>query len=315
MGLLKTIEKIYGNDFHMDLWQLKIFKAVIDLEGFSRAAEAIHLTQPTVSSHIRDLEAHFGCRLIDRMGKTAKATRAGELLYEYADRMLKLAAETESAVAEFLGHISGQIAIGGSTIPGGYILPRQIGGFTRIYPEVRIRLHVSDTRQIIDEVLAGRLDFGMVGAEAESGHIVQKALIRDEMRLIVRADHPWADHREIELNRLCSQPFLLREPGSGTRKSLEQQLARAGLSMDGFTVAAELGSTASVIQGIKSGMGISILSPIAVEDERKSGSLKALAVTGLDLSRHFYLTTRRERTPSPASRALMDYLEKQMAPA
>ncbi|MGM0788435.1 MAG: LysR family transcriptional regulator, partial [Thermodesulfobacteriota bacterium] len=114
----------------MDLWQLRVFKKVIELEGFSKAADAVHLTQPTVSSHIRDLEAHFGCRLVDRMGKTAVPTKAGELLYTHACRLIEMAGQMETELAEFLGNIEGEIAVGGSTIPGGYILPRLIGDFT-----------------------------------------------------------------------------------------------------------------------------------------------------------------------------------------
>lgn len=297
----------------MDLWQLKIFKAVIDLEGFSRAARAVHLTQPTVSSHIRELEEHFGCRLVDRMGKKAVATKAGALLYDYAARLLQMAEQAETALSEFLGKISGDLEIGGSTIPGGYILPRLIGEFSRRHPEVRIRVHVGDTAQIIEDIAGGRLDFGIVGAETDHRRISQKALIHDEMRLIVPAGHRWASRKRVELHQLAGEPFILREQGSGTLKSLEKNLQEAGMDLDSLTVVAELGSTASVIQGIKSGIGVSVLSPIAVDDELRGGSLKALAIRGLNLSRNFYLTAHADRTPSPAAKAFMDYLESRLA--
>lgn len=294
----------------MDLWQLKVFKKVLDLEGFSKAAEAVHLTQPTVSSHIRDLEEHFGCRLVDRMGRKAVPTKAGELLYEHTCRILQMAEHTETALAEFLGKIGGEISVGGSTIPGGYILPSLIGDFTKVYPQVHIRVHVGDTEQIINDIFALKLDFGIVGAETDKSRILQKPLITDEMRLIVRADHRWASRKSVSMEELTDEPFILREQGSGTLKSLAKNLEQEGYSLESFKVAAELGSTASVIQGIKSGIGISVLSPIAVSDELRSGSLKALSINGLDLTRHFYLTTHKDRTPSPACRAFMDYLVK-----
>ncbi|MFP4256621.1 MAG: selenium metabolism-associated LysR family transcriptional regulator [Desulfobacterales bacterium] len=297
----------------MDLWQLRVFKKVIDLEGFSKAADAVHLTQPTVSSHIRDLEAHFGCRLIDRMGKTAVATKAGELLYVHACRLLEMAGQMETELAEFLGKIGGDIFVGGSTIPGAYILPRFIGDFTRAYPEVRIRVSVGDTEQIIDDIVASRLDFGIVGAGTEKNSLSQKSLLKDEMRLIVRADHKWASRAEVSVEKLAAEPFILREKGSGTLKSLEKKLEQAGVSLQSFRVAAELGSTASVIQGIKSGIGISVLSHIAVADELRAGTLKSLSIKGVDLTRHFYLTVRKDRTPSPACREFMGYLVKSAA--
>ncbi len=292
----------------MDLWQLKVFKKVIDLRGFSRAAEAVHLTQPTVSSHIKDLEAHFGCRLIDRMGRRVVATKAGEILYKHACMLLEMAGNMETELSEFLGTIAGEISAGGSTIPGSYILPGLIGDFTRVHPAVRIRVYVGDTEQIINDIAASKLDFGIVGAETEKSRISQKSLIKDEMRLIVRADHRWASRVAVSLEELTGEPFILREQGSGTLKSLEKKLKLTGADLGSLSVAAELGSTASVIQGIKSGIGISVLSPIAVADELRAGSLKALVINGLDLTRHFYLTTHMDRTPSPACRAFMDYL-------
>ena len=107
----------------MDLWQLHIFCKVVDLKSFSRAGRAVHLSQPTVSSHIKDLEAHFDCRLIDRLAKEAVPTKAGLLLYRYAKRMIALREETESAMAEFKGQVKGSLNLGGSTIPGAFVLP------------------------------------------------------------------------------------------------------------------------------------------------------------------------------------------------
>ena len=141
----------------MDLWQLKIFCKVVELKSFSNAGKVVHLSQPTVSSHIKDLEDHFGCRLIDRLSKEAVATKAGDLLYRYAREILALCDEAETAVAEFNGKIKGKLLLGGSTIPGGYLLPRIIGKFKRKFPDVTIALTIADTEKIIDEVLSGYL--------------------------------------------------------------------------------------------------------------------------------------------------------------
>lgn len=294
----------------MDLWQLRIFQKVVELEGFSKAAEAVHLTQPTVSSHIKELETHFGCQLVDRMGKKAIATKAGRLLYDYAERLIALADETEKAMAEFMGKVSGNLAVGGSTIPGGYILPRVMGEFTRRYPKVSVSIRVGDTEQIIRDILNTELDLGVVGAEADRSRIIQKKLIADEMRLIVPVGHKWAGKSSIDLKSLIEEPFIIREKGSGTLKSLQKTLASHNIGLNAFHIAAELGSTASVIQGIKSGIGVSILSTIAVADEIEAGTLKALSVQGIDLTRNFYLTYHKDRTPSPLCRAFMEYLEE-----
>ncbi len=297
----------------MDLWQLKIFQKVVELEGFSRAADAVHLTQPTVSSHIKELETHFGCQLVDRMGKKAIATKAGKLLYSYAERLISLADETETAMAEFLGKISGHLAVGGSTIPGSYLLPRVIGEFTKRYPKVKVSISIGDTEQVIRDILDSHLDFGVVGAEADKSRIDQKQLLADEMRLIVPADHKWAKKNTVDLQSFLKEPFILREKGSGTLKSLQKSLAAKGIDLKSLRIAAELGSTSSVIQGIKSKIGVSIVSPIAVADELEAGTLKSLSIKGLDLTRNFYLTFHRDRTPSPLAKAFMEYLEEQFA--
>ena len=165
----------------MDLWQLQIFCKVVDLKSFSRAAQAVHLSQPTVSSHIKDLEDHFDCRLIDRLAKEALPTKAGRLIYRYAKRMISLRDEAESAMAEFKGKIKGSLDLGGSTIPGAFVLPTIIGAFTTRFPEVHISLSIADTRQIIESILCGDLELGVVGAVSTNTSILQTHLVEDEM--------------------------------------------------------------------------------------------------------------------------------------
>jgi len=177
----------------MDLWQLHIFCNVVEQKSFSKAGKIVHLSQPTVSSHIKDLENHFGCRLIDRLSKKAVPTKEGELLYQYALKLIALRNEAETALTRFKGRIKGTLVVGGSTIAGSYILPRVIGGFLRNYPDVFLSLKVRDTGEIIQDILAGKLELGVVGARASDKQLTQTILLKDEMRLIVPADHPWAD--------------------------------------------------------------------------------------------------------------------------
>ncbi|MBU0987716.1 MAG: LysR family transcriptional regulator [Proteobacteria bacterium] len=293
----------------MDLWQLHIFCKVIELKGFSKAGQAVHLSQPTISSHIKDLENHFECQLIDRMGKEALPTKAGELLYGYARRLIALKEETETAMAEFQGMIKGRLVIGGSTIPGGYLLPKLIGAFTNQHPDVTVALIIGDTKKIIEDTLSGELEAGVVGAESSDKRIVQNKLIEDEMQLIVPADHKWADKNHIKLEMLFKEPFIIREHGSGTLQSINHSLMKKGYTKEDLSVIAEMGSTQAVIQGIKSKLGISILSTIAITEELQAGTLKALAVQGLDLKRSFYLTRNQHRSTSPLCKAFIKFLE------
>ncbi len=295
----------------MDLWQLHIFCKVVEYKSFSKAGKAVHLSQPTISSHIRDLEDHFGCRLIDRLARQAAPTRAGELLYAYARRLISLREETEAALAEFQGRIKGRLVIGGSTIPGTYILPRLVGDFTRAHPEATVALRIGDTDKIIEETLEGRIEFGIVGAKSKDKRIAQEKVIEDEMRLIVPAAHPWAGQKSIPFNRLTNEPFISRERGSGTLKSIQICLSRGAASTESLAIVAEMGSTEAVCQGIKNGVGISILSTLAVAEELQAGTLMALALEGIDLTRAFYLTTHKSRSPSPLCRAFLALIRRE----
>ena len=296
----------------MDLWQLNIFCKVIELKSFSKAGKNVNLSQPTVSIHIKDLEDHFGCRLIDRFSKEAVPTKAGKLLYQYARRLIALRDETEVALAEFQGKIKGCLFIGASTIPGVYILPPIIGAFIKTYPEVKVSLIIGDTEKIIHDTLTGILELSMVGAKTADKGVSQEKLIEDEMRLVVPTEHKWAKKNSIRLNMLFIEPFIVRERGSGTLKSIQNNLTEKGHSLNDFKIVAEMGSTEAVSQGIKNKVGISILSLIAVSDDIKAGKLKALEIEGLSLKRSFFLTIRKHRSLSPLGRVFIKFLRKEL---
>ncbi len=294
----------------MDLWQLHIFTKVVELKSFSKAGAAIHLSQPTVSSHIKDLEDHFECRLIDRMGKEALPTKAGALLYGYARKLLTLKNETETALAQFKGKTKGHLVVGGSTIPGGYILPQIIGSFIKNYPEVTVSLEIGDTEDIVKAIREGLIEIGLVGARYSDKNLIQEEVIRDSMALVIPPDHTWKDLRRVTLDMLKDEPFIAREYGSGTLKSLTRSLQDAGSESSALKIVATMGNTAAVRQGVKSGIGVSILSTKAVEDDLANGKLLALDVEGVDLSRYFFLTTHRSRTLSPLCQSFAEAIRE-----
>lgn len=295
----------------MDLWQLHVYCKVIELKSFSKAAAMVHLSQPTVSSHIKDLESYFGTRLIDRMAREALPTKAGELLYGYARKLILLRSETEAAMAEFHGKIKGTLKLGGSTIPGGYLLPKVISAFSKKHPEVKISLHIGDTKQIIEQTLAGQLEVSVVGAKTTDRNTEQKVLLEDELCLIVPSNHKWAKKKKIEISKVFKEPFILREKGSGTLKSFQLSLLKKGFDIEDLNTVAELGSNEAIRQAVKLNTGISILSALGVSDDVQHGLLKTLSISGLDMKRYFYLTTNRKRSTSPVSKAFIRFIQKE----
>ncbi len=295
----------------MDLWRLQIFCRVVELRSFSKAAKAVYLSQPTVSSHIKDLENHFDCKLVDRLGREVIPTKAGSLLYDYATKIIALKKEAENALTEFQGKIKGHLTIGGSTIPAGYILPPLLGKFKEDYPGVVVTLIQGDTGRIIMDTLRGNVELGIVGAKAQEAQLVQKKIIDDEMFLIVPQQHRWATKRHVAMDELVTEPFIMREPGSGTRKSMEQVLEKADQPVGSLNVVAEMGSTEAIRQGIKAGVGVSILSECAVREELAAGSLKKVKIQGVSFRRAFYLTVHRHRTQSPLCRTFIKFLDRE----
>ncbi len=292
----------------MDLWQLQIFCKVIELQSFSKAALSVHLSQPTVSSHIKDLEQHFGCILIDRLARQATPTPSGKILYHYARQLLDLRDEAERALADYHGRYAGLLPMGGSTIPGNYLLPVIIGAFKKQYPRVRIQLTIGDSRDIMAKVLSGDVEMGLVGARPDDRHLGCTPVGADVMRLVVPATHKWHRRLSIHVDEIIEEPLIVRELGSGTRKAFEQGLHKIGRQLDDFAIIAEMGSTTAVLQAVKSGLGISILSMLAVKEEQRRGGLWALAIEGLAIERAFYLVQDRRRTASPLARVFQEHL-------
>ena len=295
----------------MDLWRLQVFCRVVELRSFSGAAKAVCLSQPTVSTHVKDLENRFECKLVDRLGREVIPTKAGSLLYGYATKIIALTQETENALAEFQGKIKGRLTIGGSTIPAGYILPALLGKFKEDYPEVVVTLVQGDTQRIIRATLEGKVELAIVGAKAKEVQLVQKKIIDDQMFLITPGGHRWAGKRSVVMRELVREPFIIREAGSGTRQSIDVVLHKSGHSLDSLNVVAEMGSTEAVRQGIKAGLGVSILSECAVAEELTTGSLKKVKLGGITFKRAFYLTFHRHRTQSPLCQTFIKFLNRQ----
>jgi DNA-binding transcriptional LysR family regulator len=298
----------------MDLRRLEIFAKVAELGSFSRAAEALYLTQPTVSEHVRALEDELGVQLLDRLGRGAAATRAGELLLGYARRILALAAEARQAVDQFQGRMSGELIVGGSTIPGEYVLPGLMAEFRAKYPDVSITLLIGSSRQVATWLEEGRVEVGIVGARPASRALESRELMSDELVVVVGAGHGWATRRSVTLSDVRSEPMIVRERGSGSRDALEQALKRAGTDLGDFRVVAEMGSTQAIKQAVRAGVGIAIISQRAVDLECRANLVACLRIDDLTITRAFSIVSSRERSRSPLAQAFLEFIESQFPP-
>jgi DNA-binding transcriptional LysR family regulator len=297
----------------MDARQLEIFVKVAELGSFSKAAGALFLTQPTVSEHIRGLEEELGVRLLDRLGRGAAPTKAGQLLLGYARRILELHREARQALDQFQGRMSGELVVAASTIPGEYVLPALIGRFKEKYPDIAISLLIGDTQRVVEWVLEGRAELAVAGAQIDHRALEYRELMPDELVLVVSAAHPWHGKKTATLEEVRAESLIVRERGSGSRHALERALAEVGLDLSDFRVVGEMGSTQAIKQGVKAGVGISLISKRAVAEECQHGTLHCVKVKDLRFSRAFYLVTSTTRTRSPLAEAFRAFLISESA--
>lgn len=295
----------------MDLRRLEIFAKVAELGSFSRAAESLFLTQPTVSEHVRALEDELGVQLLDRLGRGTTPTRAGTLLLGYAKRMLALGREARQAVDQFQGRMLGELVVGGSTIPGEYVLPALIGQFKRKYPDISLCLLIGGSQMVSGWVEEGRVEVGVVGARPASRSLAAVELMSDELTVVVSREHRWAGRGSVTLAEVQEEPMIVRERGSGSRQALEHALDGVGLDLAAFRVVGEMGSTQAIKQGVRAGVGIALISKRAVLDECRANLVCCLPVDGVTIARSFYLVTHRDRSRSPLAQAFVDFVESQ----
>jgi DNA-binding transcriptional LysR family regulator len=289
--------------------ELEIFSRVVELESFSGAAEAVFLVQASVSERIASLEKKVGVRLLDRLGRKVVPTAAGELLYKHAILFLEMKETAQFEMERFLGLEQGEISLGGSTIPGEYILPDLIGKFNQQHPQLAVRLSIADSSEIKNRVLAGELELGVIGTKSQHPNLLCRQLWQDELVLAVPIRHRWARRKTVSLQELWGAPFILREEGSGTLKILDAYLRKSGKGgADTLNISARFGSSTAVKEGIKAGLGLSILSARAIETEVKAGLLKALKIRGLSMSRAFFLIRNKQRIASPSCQAMLNFL-------
>jgi DNA-binding transcriptional LysR family regulator len=295
----------------IDFRHLETFCRIAGLKSFSKAADDLFLTQPTVSGHILSLEQSLCLRLFDRTSREVRLTKAGEVFLEYASKILSLRKDLLNALSEFSEGIRGDLSLGASTIPGEYLLPKLMGDFKREHPHFIISLKIADTKEIIQYVLQDSVEFGIIGAKLNHPSLHYEKYEEDEIIVVAPSDHPLTRKRRVNLEELLNEPWIIREEGSGTQIALEKALRKKGKSLKQFNVVMEMGSTSSVKEGVKAKLGLAFISGRATEEEVRQGFLSRIDVEGIEpISRQIYIVSHRGRTLSPIGTAFLRFLKR-----
>jgi DNA-binding transcriptional LysR family regulator len=297
--------------FTIDFRHLETFCRVAALKSFSRAADDLFLTQPTVSGHILSLERSLSLRLFDRTGREVRLTNAGEMFLGYASKILTVRKDLLNALSEFSQGIRGELSLGASTIPGEYLLPRLMGDFKREHPRFTLSLKISDTKEIVQDLLQGHIEFGLIGAKVNHPSLHYETFEDDEIIVIAPSDHPLTRRKNVGFEDLLKEPWIIREEGSGTQMAVERALRKKGKSLKDFNVAIEMGSTSSVKEGVKAKLGLAFISRRAVEEELNRHLFTSIPLEGLEsIFRQIYIVSLRGKTVSPLGMEFLRFLRK-----
>jgi DNA-binding transcriptional LysR family regulator len=296
----------------MDIHRLEVFCRVVELKSFTRAAESCSLSQPTVSEHIRGLEALLGHKLLERIKGGVQPTPVGRVFYQYARTIVQTRNDALEAVEQFQGKITGSLIIGASSIPGTYLLPLFVSSFVANHPDCQIELRISDTQETVDSVAEGSLEIGLVGAKLTNRKVAFEEVAGDELVLAVTTDHRWASKQAIVPEELSEEPFISRERGSGTLWVTNQVLEQSGFNTGNLKVSAKMDTSESVRQGIKAGVGVSILSRRAVDEDVRQGALSTVEISGIRFFRSLYLAFHKNRQLSPLGSAFLNHVRERV---
>ncbi len=291
----------------MNLNQLKVFCEVVERQGFTRAAEALYLTQPAVSRQVRELEQHYGVELFEQIGKRIYPTEAGNTLYSYAKQVFHTLDDLEVEVNQLKGLKAGHLRIAASATAGTYLLPPLLGRFKRKYPGVEVTLEIHNSQQVEQRLLQyQQLDLGVTERPVHEEALYSEPFDTDELVVIVAPDHQLAGRESLGISDLQGERFILREIGSGTRTLLDEEFARLDLRVRPVM---ELGSTAALKQAVAANLGISICSSRSIGLEVDAGLLKMLHCDGIRLVREIRFVHHKDRRLSRAASAFLQILK------
>src|SRR5215216_797175 len=291
----------------MDTRQLAAFCAVVERKSFSQAAERLGVTQPAVSLQIRSLEQRLGRQLLDRSGRRVEPTEAGLRLYASAQRLLALEEQLLQDVAGAdEGELAGTLDLGASTGPGGAVVPVLLCQFQELHQGLRVRLAVSDTQTVVDQVAERELELGVVGAAPRHRGVVFEPFFRDEVVLACPPGHRFAG-RSVSLEELREEPLIVMQEGAGVRQVIEDELRRAGSRLRDLEPRLELGLQESVKSAVAAGHGVTFISRTAIEADLAAGTLETARVKGLEPSREISLVRSAGRSPTRAAEAFLDF--------
>lgn len=291
--------------------RLQVFHAVAKHLSFTRAADALFMTQPAVTFQIKQLEEQYATRLFERRHGSISLTPAGELVLQYAERILALSDEMETRLSEMTGEMRGPLLVGASTTIAEFMLPRVLGEFNALYPQVRARLIVANSESIESRVAEHTLDVGLIEAPAKTSGLKSVICCEDELQAICAPDYPLAGLASVTPKTLADYEYISREPGSGTREITDAYFRANKVPLENLKMQMELGSPEALKGVVSTGLGFAIVSRAVVAKETQLGALAAIPLDP-PLTRSLYLIHPQDRFQSRLAATFIDFAHNKL---
>lgn len=296
----------------MNLDHLRTLVDIVEHGSLSAAARARRISQPAVTKQVQRMEAEFGLALLIRGSKReVELTPAGGRVLSFAQETLARLESLEQELAAFKQVAEGTLSIAASTIPGEYLLPGLLAAFRAEYPQLEVRMTISDTADVASRLLSDEADIGVIGSAVNRPGLRLERLVGDEIILAVPPNHPFAGNGQISVFELGDQPLILREEGSGTRRSVEAALSKSGLALPRDNVRLILGSTQAVLQAVEQGLGLGFVSARAATQAQADGHLACVRLAEVDLGRDLYLAFQPQRAGDPLLARFLSFARAQ----
>ncbi|MCX8084177.1 MAG: selenium metabolism-associated LysR family transcriptional regulator [Calditerrivibrio sp.] len=293
----------------MDFKQIEAFVYVAKYKSFSRAAEKMLLSQPTVSTHINTLEEELGIKLFDRLSREVVLTESGQVFYDYAVDMIDLRERSIEAIKEFLNEISGNIKIGSSTIIAEFILPSIIKEFNNKYPKTFFTMDIASSQMIIQRLVDGILDLAIVARKIPKKDLEYKTILKDRIVLAVNKEHPFYSRNNVFLDEIINEKFVIREVGSGTRAAVEYALKSKGYDFESLNATAIMSSTHGIIHSVKNGLGIAFVSELALIKDVCSNDIRGIPIVDLVVEKDIFLAYNKRKTSKKLIKSFLELIQ------
>ncbi len=289
----------------IDLDRLLVFHAVAQAGSFTRAADVLHLTQPGISKHIKQLEQYLGVAVFDRLGRKVALTQPGEILLQATEEILALASGAEQRIRDLTGLHGGRLRLGAGSPIGLYLLPRILAAYRKRYPAVEVTLAIAPSASIQAKVLSNKLDVGLVTGEVHDPRLFVRQFMTDDLVVLVPANHRWPNNRRVKAKDLLGETFIWSSKGAGARTVVEERLAAKDVILKNVL---DFVNSEGVKHAVEAGLGVSIQPRNIVQREVAAGSLRTLALADIDASIRYRLIRLKKKHSSAAEEAFLALL-------